>query len=83
MSTAKNIIQLMLQVQPRNRMTAHQLMEHRWLKDEKIDHRLRRAYHNNNVTNVEIMDETDDLEKTLINVSIHEEENPPKRQKLF
>lgn len=82
MLTAKNIIQLMLQVQPHNRMTARQLIEHRWFKDEKMFHRLERAYRNNGVSNIEYMDETDDLEKTLVNVSIHEDENPPKRQKI-
>ncbi|XP_070501850.1 myosin light chain kinase A-like [Chironomus tepperi] len=83
MQTAKSIINFMLQVNPRNRMTAHQLLEHRWLKDDRVHQRLERAYLNNNINTIDYMDETtDELEKTLVNVSIHEEENPPKRQKL-
>ena len=74
----------MLQVNAKNRMTAHQLLEHRWLRDEKVRQRLDRAYIANNVKTVEYMDDgTDELEKTLVNVSIHEEdENTPKRQRL-
>ena len=74
----------MLQLNPRNRMTAKQLLEHKWLKDPLIVQRLNRAYIENNINEVDYMNEsTEDLEKTLINVSIHEDENPPKRRKLF
>ncbi|CAG9808663.1 unnamed protein product [Chironomus riparius] len=83
MPTAKNIINFMLQVNAKNRMTAHQLLDHRWLKDEKVRQRLERAYGANNVNIIDYMDDgTDELEKTLVNVSIHEDENPPKRQRL-
>ena len=68
-------------------MTASQLIEHKWLKDDRVFQRLSRAYSLNNIndTTSRMDDSTDDLEKTLVNVSIHdihEDENPPKRQKL-
>lgn len=87
MPTAKNIIHFMLQVNPKNRMTASQLLDHKWLRDDRVFQRLSRAYSLNNVNNTTtpMDDSTDDLEKTLVNVSINdiqEDENPPKRQKL-
>lgn len=75
----------MLQTNPRNRLAAQQLLNHKWLKDNVVNLRLQQAYVLNQV-DPNIIDDDDytaDLEKTLVNVSIHEDdENPPKRQKL-
>lgn len=85
---AQSIINSVLQINPKYRRTATELIEHIWLQDQSVIDRLQRAYRINNCVNefVDLGDsETEALEKTLVNVSICEQEevnHPPKRIKL-
>lgn len=61
----------MLQINPENRCSAEELLEDPWIRDPRVNNLLESAYKINNY----IEDDqtlTDDIEKTLENVSIVE-----------